>query len=69
MKAFNLSSDTTMDFSKDTSPEYAVAYGYYAEIKLSSWFLTKIIEEDDCWKENLIYGNRTVSMGNWCAFI
>jgi len=69
MQAHNLSNNDYLEFDPGTTPEYAVAYGYFASNNMTSQFFAMNQDGDTSWKSKLIYGEKSVSMGDWAAII
>ena len=71
MYAFNLSTCEEIHFFKGVSPDYMVAYAWYDEHnRLNEFFAMNQDAENGSrpkWKNQLIFGKRTVAMGDWCA--
>lgn len=76
-QAQNLATGETKDFDALTAPEYAVAYGYYEERNMLSWFFDSVhdaaanMQPVPTWMEQapIIYGARSVSCGDWAALL
>lgn len=68
MKAVNLLTDSECIFDKNTTPEWAVVYGYCEENNLmSELFAAAHAGKFDPSNYPITRGEKTVACGNWVA--
>jgi hypothetical protein len=72
MKVYSFAADTSIEFDKATTPEYAVAYAYHVEqSNTADRFFQSVQDNDGWWQENTPYirGKWSLGAGDWAVSV